>query len=68
MTRLGWRLKRLEEVIAPAGNEPITIKVNYVDVNGQTTGGYEVVVPSPRRTGLAFGEFDPLLNQSGVRP
>ena len=54
-----WRLKRLEDVMAPASEEPITIKVEYVEVSGETVDGYEVVVsPSPRMR-LAFGRRPP---------
>ena len=55
MTRLGWRLKRLEEVMAPANEEPIRITVEYVDVSGETVGGYEVMVPPRRRMGFCAG-------------
>ena len=55
MTRLGWRLKRLEDVMEPANEEPIRIKVEYVDVSGETVGGYEVVVPPRRRMGFCAG-------------
>jgi hypothetical protein len=55
VTRLGWRLKRLEEVMAPANEEPIRIKVAYVDVSGETAGGYEVVVPPRPRIGFCAG-------------
>lgn len=53
MTRLGSRLKRLEEVMVPANDEPIRITVEYVDVNGEAGGGYEVMVPPRRRFGLS---------------
>lgn len=51
MTRLGSRLKRLEEVMAPANEDPIRIKVGYVGVNGKAEDGYEVVVAPRRRFG-----------------
>jgi hypothetical protein len=50
----------LEEVMVPANEEPIRIKVVYVDVSGETADRYEVVVPPCRMAGFAFGRADPI--------
>jgi hypothetical protein len=39
--------------MVPANDEPIRITVEYVDVNGEAGGGYEVMVPPRRRFGLS---------------
>jgi hypothetical protein len=52
VTRLGWRLKRLEEVRATANEESTTISIHYVDVNGEVTDEQEVVLRPRRRLGL----------------
>jgi hypothetical protein len=67
VTRLGWRLKRLEDVMAPANEEAIRIKVVYVDVNGTACGGYDVIVPPRRRMGLSFRTADPVQMTTGER-
>jgi hypothetical protein len=63
VTRLGARLKRLEDVMAPVSEEPSTITICYVDVNGEVTD--EIVVPTRPRIGLTFGKA--VLKESGIR-
>lgn len=55
MKRFGGRLKRLEEVMDPANEEPIRVTVAYVDVSGETVGGYEVTLPRRQRLGFYDG-------------
>jgi hypothetical protein len=53
MTRVRRRLKRLEDVIAPASAGATTITVQYVDVSGNSVDAYRIVMPSRLGLGLA---------------
>jgi hypothetical protein len=67
VTRLGWRLKRLEEVRATANEEPTTIRIHYVDVNGEVTDEQEVVLRPRRRLGSVPERSAPNQNLGEIR-
>ena len=43
---LSRRLKRLEEQLMPASEEPLVIVVHYVTVEGEISEAYRVTVPN----------------------
>ena len=46
---LSRRLKRLEEQLVPANEEPLVIVVKYVSTDGDISEAYRLTVPDVRR-------------------